>query len=318
MSSAPSVGGPRSPAGPPRVAWALVAALLCAALATPVRGQPITARGAMLTIAEEVSVSAEAAGVLREVLVGEGSLVARGDRLLAVDDRHARLAEQRAKADLRRADAEAASDVLIRQAQKKRELAVSEYERAVAIDRVSPASVSDRELDRLRLSAEAATLDVERAKHDRRLAELDRERTRQAYRITRQELADRVAVAPIDGLVIQLHKQAGEWVDRGTPVATLVRVDRLRAEALLPVAAAPLDLVGRRAVFQIASGGGHPPVAAEGRVVFVSPKADPVTALARVWVHLPADGGRLRPGLRGDVRIDPAPEPQAGQTGGQP
>lgn len=280
----------------------IAAALLLAAGA---RAQP-TPRDALLTVAEEVEVSAAAEGVLTEVSVREGKLVERGQVLLRVDDRSAKLARDQAKARLDRADAEARSDVPIRQAEKARELAQSEHQRAVEIDRVSPASVSDRELARLRIAAEAAALDVERAEQDRQLARLELRRAEADFLAAEKDLTDCVAVSPIAGLVVQRHKQRGEWVARGEPVVTVVSVDRLRAEALVPAAAAPLGLVGARAAFTTRPAG-DPPLTVTGEVVFVSPRADPVTSLARVWVELPATDPRLRPGLRGEVVLPQSP-----------
>ncbi|MEN1678839.1 MAG: HlyD family efflux transporter periplasmic adaptor subunit [Planctomycetota bacterium] len=282
---------------------AIAAALLAASAAS---AQP-PGREALLKVAQEVEVSAAVEGVLTEVAVREGALVDRGERLLRVDDRGARLALEQARARLERADAEARSDVPILQAQKARELARSEYQRAVDIDRASPSSVSDRELARLRLAAEAADLDVQRAEEDRQMARIEWKRAKADFAAAEKELADCLAVSPITGLVVQRHKQQGEWVGRGEPVVTVVSVDRLRAEALVPAAEAPLTLVGQPAVFTTSLGDGST-IDAEGKVVFVSPRADPVTSLARVWVELPATDRRLRPGLRGAVRFLPPKE----------
>lgn len=295
-------GSVRRAAGRPAVFVA------CAALATAghARGgdATIVAADAMLTIAAEVEVSATAEGVLRDVAVREGSLVARGDALLRVDDRRAQLAGERAALELQRAAEEARSDVKVRHAQKANELARSEHQRALAIDAASPSSVSDRELDRLRLSSEAAGLDVERAEHERRMTTLAWRLSRAAHRVAQQDIADHAAAAPIAGLVVEVHKRAGEWVGRGDPVVTLVRVDRLRAEAFVHVSLATLDLTGARAVFRTELPSGEA-IQAAGEVVFVSPKADPVSSLARVWMELPVTDRRLRPGLRGTVSIDP-------------
>lgn len=283
------------------VAW--LAAPLAAAGDRP--PATITLSDAILTIAEEVEVSAGASGRLRELSVREGSLVAEGDALLRVDDRLARLASERAAIELARAAAEAQSDVKARHAAKASELAQSEHRRALAIDAASPASVSDRELDRLRLSADVAELDVERAQHERRMARLELKLGEQAQRVARLEQEQHSVAAPIAGLVVELHKRPGEWADRGEPVLTLVRVDRLRAEGFLHVSRATIDLIGAGAVFRVELPGGETLVA-PGEVAFVSPRADPVTALARVWVEFPVTDRRLRPGLRGSVTITPA------------
>jgi len=262
----------------------------------------IEAPDAILTIAEEVEVSAAAIGVLRELAVREGSLVNKGDRLLGVDDRRAKLAEGQALVEVKRASDQAKSDVNRRHAAKASELAESEHQRALAIDAESPSSVSDRELNRLRLAAEVAELEVEKAAEAQQLAGFELQLKQDAHRLAQQETAEHFVAAPIGGMVVEVHRRPGEWVQRGDRVVTLVRVDRLRAEGFVPVAQATFDLIGQPAAFQTMLEDGQR-IVARGKVVFVSPKADPVSALARVWVEFPVTDRRLRPGLRGSIRI---------------
>lgn len=266
--------------------------------------ETIHASDALLVIAEQVEVAAAAAGVLRELHVREGSLVEAQAPLLRVDDREAQLAVSQAKVELQRAADEAESDVKTRHAQKARELAVSEHERALRMEAASPSSMSDREIDRLKLAADVAGLEVESAEHDAKMAGYQWQLQQDAYRLAKQQMDEHRVAAPLSGLVVELHKRVGEWVNVGDPVVTLVRVDRLRAEAYLPVAQATLDLTGAAANFATKLAEGDV-IEASGKVVFVSPKADPVSALARVWVELPVTDRRLRPGLRGTIRIEP-------------
>ncbi|MEM6329520.1 MAG: HlyD family efflux transporter periplasmic adaptor subunit [Planctomycetota bacterium] len=269
---------------------------------------PAPAAEAILSIAEEVQVSAATQGVLLKLDASEGTLLAAGQPLLEIDGRRERLALAQAEVELRRAAEQAASDVDRRHALKAKELADSEYRRALDIDAASPSSISDRELNQLRLSAEVAAIEVERAEQDRQIAGHELRLKQEALRLARLDLDNHRVAAPIAGMVVEVHRRPGEWVNRGDPVVTIVRVDRLRAEALLPVAQATLDLVGRPAEFATAAG--QQRVTATGHVVFVNPKADPVTAQARVWVELSVEDRRLRPGLRGAIRILPAGAPQ--------
>lgn len=264
----------------------------------------LTMNDALLVLAEEVEVAATAAGVIEELTVREGSLVQADQLLLRVDNRRAQVSLAQAKIDLEIAAKEADADVKQRHARKASDLARSEYERAVAIDSASPASVSDRELERLRLAAEVAELEVERTGHERQVARLKQKLQQQAVEIAQHDERVHHVSAPIDGLVVELEKRLGEWVERGDTVAKIVRVDRMRAEGFLPVDSAALDLTGSAAAFRAVVAG--KPVTARGQVVFVDPKADPVSSLARVWVEFDVSDTRLRPGLRGEVRIDPA------------
>ncbi len=284
----------------------LVAIVVCfvapSVIGAPPAGQQLEIADAMLSVAQEIEVSAATSGLLQQLLVREGSMAAQGKVLLEVDDRRAAIIANQALVDLKQAAARAKDDVKHRHAIKSKELADSEHQRAIAIDNASPSSVSDRELNRLRLAAEVAGLEVERAEQDQRMATYEWRHKQEAYRLAQQELKDHHVAAPVTGLVVKVHKQPGEWVNRGDPVLTLVGIDRLRAEGFLPVGQASLDLVGAPAQFTTTMEDGRT-LLAQGRVAFVSPRADPVTALATVWIDLQVKDRRLRPGLRGALRI---------------
>ena len=48
-------------------------------------------------------------------------------------------------------------------------------------------------------------------------------------------LTRRILRAPFDGVVVQVHRRQGEWVSPGDPVMQIVRTDRLRISATIPV-----------------------------------------------------------------------------------
>ncbi len=106
---------------------------------------------------------------------------------------------------------------------------------------VSPQSMDDAER-----AAEAAQLRVRLAQDRRREAVLDQRRADAV-------LALKTIVSPIDGVVLQLNKRVGEYVE-SQPIARIARLDPLRVEVI-----APLALFG---------------IVREGMQVAVSPETD--------------------------------------------
>ncbi len=129
----------------------------------------------LIKLIEQVEVPAREAGVLETVAVREGEMVAAGAALAQIEDADARLDKQRAQLELAAARKQADSDVKVRYAKKSLEVAEAELRRAVESERRLPRSVSQSELDQLRLVVQQGTLDVEQAQLELDLAQTARE-----------------------------------------------------------------------------------------------------------------------------------------------
>ena len=115
---------------------------------------------ALVKLVEQVDVPAREAGVLAAVDVREGQMVEEGDRLGQIEDTEARIAEERARIDLQIARENAENDVNIRFATKSVEVARAELRRSAESLEKYPKSVSESEMDRLRLIVEKSVLEV--------------------------------------------------------------------------------------------------------------------------------------------------------------
>ena len=107
----------------------------------------------------------------------------------------------------------------------------------------------------------------------------------------------RTIKAPFPGMIVQLKRQRGEWVDAATPVVRLIRLNRLRAEGFISSQTAASKLVGRPATFFV-DGTRH-----EGTLSFVNPEIDPVNQQVRVWAEIDNKDLTLRPGQTGKLTI---------------
>lgn len=248
-------------------------------------------------------VAAARSGLIATVKVEQGQAVAEGDLAAELDSGNARLEAERAKTEVSVARKKAEDDIPIRHATKTRDLARTELARAQSINRRAPGSVAQREIDALMLTSERADLAIEQAKQEREVAALELELKEIASRIAELNVSQHQLRAPVAGVVVEVHKRAGEWVESGDGVLEVTPTNLLRAEGFLDPSSAAKLRRGAPAMLQIETPGGRA-VEVEGRVVFVSPDANPVNGSVRVRAEFQRDGLPLRPGMAGVVTIE--------------
>lgn len=260
-----------------------------------------------LTLIEHADLSSSEAGLINEITAKEGETVEEGSPLAVIDRREAELLCQRAETEVEEARSLAENNIKVRFARLSAAVADAELKRARESHEKFPKSVSQTELDRLKLLADKSALEVEQAEIDQqqagrslRVKERDLERARLA-------LQRRTIVAPFPGMVVQWKKQRGEWVEPGTPVIRLIRINRLRAEAFVASQSMPVRLLNRP-VTLIASSSEESAQKLEtkhtGKLVFVSPEIDPVNGQVRVWAEIDNSDLTLHPGQNATLVID--------------
>ncbi len=260
---------------------------------------------ALLTLIEHADVSASEAGLLSLLAVKEGETVEEGTLLTRIDDREAKLLRARAETEMRVARALAENDIKVRYAKASVAVAEAELKRSLESNVKFPKSVSQTELDRLKLLADKTVLEIEQAEIDLQQARLALQIKQHDFERATLALERRTITAPFPGMVVQWKRQHGEWVEPGTPVMRLIRLNRLRAEAFLASQTLPTNLVGRPATLLV-DVPGKPTVKYEGKLVFVSPEIDPVNGQVRVWAEIDNGDLSLRPGQQGTLVIGPA------------
>jgi len=268
--------------------------------ATPTR---IEVPSALIRLIEQADVPAREAGVLADVKVSEGQMVEEGELLAQIMDFESRLARDRAKIEVEIARKNAENDVNLRFAKKSEEVAKAELQRALDSIENYPKSISNSELDHLRLVVERATLEVEQAHRDFEVAAFTRRIKENEYESAAQQVERRKIIAPFEGVVVQVSRHRGEWVKPGDTVLRILRIDRLRAEGFIGLGQLRHGLNERPAKL-IVDLPGRKAAEFSGRVVFVSPEIDPVNSQVRVWAEIENQGLRLRPGMRAKMVIE--------------
>jgi membrane fusion protein, multidrug efflux system len=265
-------------------------------------GEAAFIKSALVTVIEEAEIPAQVEGVLSAVEAREGKMIEAGGIVARIEDAEARLTHERATTEFEIARKQAENDLKIRVARKSTEVAKAELKRAMESVEKYKKSVSDTELDRLRLAAERAELEIDQAIHERETAKLTSRLKEIEMELAKQAVDRRVLVSPVSGMVVQVNRHQGEWVQAGKTVARVLRVDRLRVEGFVAAESLTGDLVGRRVTLAV-NLPGKPGATFEGVVVFVSPEVNPVNQQARVWAEVENPKLLLRPGLRGNLTV---------------
>ncbi|HJN10432.1 MAG TPA: HlyD family efflux transporter periplasmic adaptor subunit [Pirellulaceae bacterium] len=220
---------------------------------------------------QDVEVPAEQAGRLVRVDVREDDMVEPGDLLAQIDDRQAQLQKTAAELERNAAQTRADDDIEVRFSIKSFELADAELNQDLDINRQSPGVIPMSEIRRKQLARHRAELQIDRSKLDLRVAQMTAD-VQQATVLAAEENILRCQInAPFKGVVIDVLKQEGQWVDIGEPVIRVVRMDRLRVDGFLDGKEFnPSDLSDRQVVVKVQLARGQMEQFT-GKVTFISP-----------------------------------------------
>ena len=228
---------------------------------------------------EEVTVSNETAGTIEKILVDLGDKVKRGQLLIRLDQREARLALAQAEANLQAA---------------KKALAQAQAE-------WRDADLSLKRIQQLHSEGVIATsqLDVAQARFDSIEAqvharEADIDRFQALVDLARKHLSDTEIVAPISSEVQQRLVSIGEGVKEKTPLLHLVVTDPLKLQGTVPERFAPEIKIEQPVDVQVEA---FTEQVFPGVVQRVSPAVDVQTRSLALEAKVPNSAGLLKPGF---------------------
>jgi RND family efflux transporter MFP subunit len=205
-----------------------------------------------------VDVGAPIGEQLRDMFVSEGERVDAGTPLLRFRDDVLRAAAVSARADVARARAAVG-------------MAVAESTRAQTL--LAEGAIAPRDRDN-------ALLALEQARAQAALAEAQ-------LASAEDRLDNSVVKAPVAGVVSRRHVQAGDRVDVGRTLVTIVNTSVLQLEASVEARWITSLRVGRPVMLTVA-GVAHDTI--QGRIARINPTADPATRQVRLYVDVPNRG----------------------------
>lgn len=264
-------GDAKPRAQPPSVAPVAVPGAL--APSAPASGEPVL-EGCLVSLIDEVKVPAKEPGVIVELLVRQGAVVAKGDVLAKIDDDQPQMEKRRAQAEHDQALAKAESDVDVRYSQKAKGVAEMAFRKAEDSHVRIPGSVTEVERERLKLEWEKTGLQIEQAELERRLSALDASGKEVEVEAAGKAIERRVIRSPLDGEVEEVIPHEGEWLQPGDPLARLIRTDRLYVEGYVDATRwNPADVRDRPVTVEARLAGGKGE-AFKGRIFNVKPRME--------------------------------------------
>jgi RND family efflux transporter MFP subunit len=270
----------------------------------------IRATGSLMA-EEQADVAAETAGRVVSAPVERGTPVVQGAELV-------RLSSTETDAQLKEAEANAAQlearlglttggtfDVNavpeVQNAKAGADLAQAEFARIKSL--LDQRVVSQSEYDQRRTQAEAARQQYDAAKNgaSQQFQMLQAARARVA--LARKAVADTVVRAPFSGSVAQRLVAVGDYVNRGTKVAVVVRVNPLRVQLTIPEQFISAVRVGQPVNFEVDA---YPGRQFTGTIKYVSPSLQADQRALTIEAIVPNPNGMLKPGLFATARIERA------------
>lgn len=219
----------------------------------------------------QATVRAEVGGAVLETTVEQGDRVSAGQTLARIDD-----------ATLRAAELAARSQVTTLQ---------------------NAAEIAKRQVDRNEALLKAGAIaerDIELARNQYQAAEAQLANAKAMLANAQKQLTRATVTAPFNGVVSVRSVSAGDVVQPGGAVYTIVNPSSMRLQASVPADQLSAVRVGAPVDFTV---NGYPNRQFTGRVTRINPVADPSTRQVRIIVSLPNTSGALVGGLFADGHV---------------
>ncbi|HYO67892.1 MAG TPA: efflux RND transporter periplasmic adaptor subunit, partial [Archangium sp.] len=217
------------------------------------------------------SMRAEVQGAVMEMVVEQGQKVKKGQLLARIEDTSSQ-------------DQLLAARTAVRVARNGLQVARSEEARNRKL--ASAGVITRRDLERAQLARHQAQAQLSEAQARLALARQQQGRTR--------------IRAPFAGVVSERHASAGDIVQPGAALYTVIDPTSLRLEASVPAAQLSVLEPGVGVDFNVAGYGDR---SFEGRIEQINPAVDPGTGQVRIYVTLPNTEQALLTGLSAEGRV---------------
>ena len=264
-----------------------------------------------LTAQEDAQVAAEVAGRVVATPVERGSNVGANSELIriAAAEGEAQAVEARANA----AQIEARLGVAtgeafavervpeVANAQATVQLARTEFARAQQLHKQQ--LLSQAEFDQKKAQTESAERQYDVARNGAAQQYQSLLAARARVTVAQKALADTTVRSPFAGVVAERFVSIGDYVTRGTKVASVMRVDPLRVELTVPEQYVATLATGRVVTFEVDA---YPGETFTGHVRYVSPSVAADTRALTIEAVVPNASGRLKPGFFATAQIERA------------
>jgi membrane fusion protein (multidrug efflux system) len=233
--------------------------------------QPFLETTGTLKPNEEVTVSSEVDGIVRKILVDEGSRVETGTLLVTVNDVDYALEWKRSGSALKQSQANLAN-------------AKAEFQRKESLFKEE--LITKQQFDDVFTRLALAEADVDRAK-----ATLE---------TSKEKLSRTKVYSPLLGAVKEKKISVGDYVRNGTPLMQLIKTDPLKLNFTISEKDAATIKVGQEVAFTVDSYAGKE---FKGRVNLLYPNVEERTRTLQAEAIVPNGNQVLKPGFFAKTRI---------------
>ena len=250
----------------------------------------------------QAEVSAESGGRVVATPIERGTRVEAGAVLVRVSPAEADAQLQEAEANAAQIEArlglkpgdsfDPANVPEVMNARASLDLAEAEFARIRSL--LDQKVVSQSEFDQRRTQVEAARQQYQVAQNAAEQSYRSLGAARARVALARKGVADTAVRAPFTGLVAERLVSVGDYVTRGTRVATIVRIDPMRVELTVPEQAVSLVSVGQSVKLSVDA---YPDESFDAQVKFVAPALRADQRALTVEAVAANPDGRLKPGL---------------------
>ncbi len=264
-----------------------------------------------LTAQEDAEVAAEVAGRVMATPVERGSRVNAGDsliRLVAAEgeaqaiEAQANAAQIEARLGIANGAPFAVDKVAeVANAAAALQLARTEFARARLLHQQQLLSQAEFDQRSAQTVATERQYDMARNTAAQQYQSLLAARAR--VTLAQKALSDTTVRAPFAGIVGERFVSVGDYVTRGTKVATVMRVDPLRVELTVPQQFVSAVASGSAVTFEVDA---YPGEKFVGEVRFVSPSLAAATRALTLEAIVPNGNNRLKPGFFATAQIEHA------------
>lgn len=265
-------------------------------------GRPPLMQSAIVFLSESLEVPARQSGVIKSLKIRAGGQVQVGDLIADVDasEHELKLLKSQYEHELTQKVAGSESDILY--AQKSLEVAQKNVARSEQANLRVQNTIPAAKLEKQKLEREQATLLLQKALQDRQLAIHRTKLTEADIRSAELELSKTRVISPKSGRVISVERRTGEWVQPGEVICEIARTDTLKLVGFVPASDAAQIRPGQSVTVRF-SYDWIKNKEFDGKVTYISPRANPVNLAVEVWVEFANLGGEIRTGLKGDVYL---------------
>ena len=271
----------------PSVAWAagIITAFVLGAAAHAAETH-VTVDDCLVVPKEEkdITVSARIEGEIKQVFVKQGDRVKAGQVLAQLVDDQAKL-----EVEIRRMEAESEIETLAAEATVK----VRDFDYQAKANLFKTKAISEFELRMAEANLEVAKLQVEKSK-------MDRERAKVLHRLSQKRLDDYKVKSPIDGVLHEMARGAGEGVKPREPMFRILDTSAVLVEGYLDVAYLDRVREGQPVTVRVSL---YKKRTFAGTIVFKDIQVESASDKFRVRAEVPNPDERIRPGLRATMTI---------------